>query len=131
MKLALSELEVWGPAGAGNPNPPPEPQLVKLLNEDSSHPVTSPIEKQSTPSAANDAARINKLRFGGRDAALRDESGDIFHGRDRRRVSQTNRRTSLTANPAQAAQMAEASRATAQLRKREKPDDLELQQRGA
>lgn len=134
-KLALAELEIWGPAGAGNPNPPPAPQLVQMVNEASPISPLSP-KKESTASAAQDAARINKLRFGGRDAALRDESGDIFHGRDRRRVSQGARRASIppTANVAQAAQMVEAQRAGAQLRSsgsRRGADDLELQQRGS
>ncbi|EGG03241.1 uncharacterized protein MELLADRAFT_65659 [Melampsora larici-populina 98AG31] len=58
LKQIMAELEMWGPDGSGNPDPPPSPTLIRLLE---GPPPLPPADKTESPSRRTP---VRSVQFG-------------------------------------------------------------------
>ncbi|KAG0149381.1 hypothetical protein CROQUDRAFT_39862 [Cronartium quercuum f. sp. fusiforme G11] len=64
LKQIMADLEMWGPGGAGNPDPPPEPTLIRLLENSTPSSSTSGRKSGSGPSASATHTPVRSFQFG-------------------------------------------------------------------
>ncbi|MBW0462151.1 hypothetical protein O181_001866 [Austropuccinia psidii MF-1] len=69
LKQVMAELEIYGPAGAGNPNPKPEPTLIQLL--DSSN-LTAP----TLPHSPKKPFHIQTVELASKDSVIEGDEGE-------------------------------------------------------
>lgn len=59
----MAELEMWGPDGTGNPDPPPDPTLIRLI-DDSALPTPTPKPSTPSPQTGDHRQSVKSFRLG-------------------------------------------------------------------